>query len=974
MTVVMQVQERLESMKPERTPSPAAPLRAPGLSACMAVAAPMITAARDCVRRGAQRLANRQPGLFDPVTVEACLAANLAEPLVTMTSRVMALELNVARLEGVLTGSTPEARFTSFVERLSQPEVAEQFWAEYSVLRDQIVQRLDNWATFSLRFLDHLCSDWISIRDCFLGNDTGPIVRIDGGAGDTHRKGSSVAIVSFESGARIVYKPRSLATEVHFQQLLAWLNARGAQPEFRILGCLDREDRGWAEYIAAEPCRTLEELPRFYRRQGAYLAVLYALHASDFHCENLIAAGEHPVLIDLEALFQPRLAELEAQRADELAVKTILDGVLRVGLLPMRFWDGGGHDGIDMSGMGSAAGQLSPMAVPQWEEVGTDQMHLVRKRVTILGSDNRPSLNSAEVDPLDYTAEIAAGFESTYRLLLRHRSELREIVARFLNDEVRVIPRATQTYGTILRESFHPDLLRNPADRLAFLDRLREAVEFRPCLHRLVDFERDDLLRADIPLFTTTPSSLDVWSSTGETIENYFEEPGAALVERRIDTLNEADLERQLWMVRASLATMSSRAEGPSPALARHLPLKREATKSELVSAACAIGDRLEDLVLRSGDEAAWIGLVPASEHTWQLAPLGLDLYDGIPGVALFLAQLEMISGERRFRDLAKSAVAAMRRQLEGYRSNDVIGGFTGWGGVLYALSNLGTIWADTSLIDEAESSLSVLAGAIPRDTVFDVIGGAAGCALGLRALYECRRSPRLVELGRTCGDHLLANAQSINGGLGWLCGSHAVTPLTGFAHGSAGIGHALLAVAALTGDARYREGAASAFTYERALYSADRANWPDLRNNATKGFVTAWCHGAPGIGLSRLFALSHFQDDTLMQEIDAALTNTRSHTSIGNHSLCHGDLGNADVLLTASQVARAPELRRHANRMAAAGLEVARKSGWICGNPLGVESPGLMTGISGIGYALLRLAEPARIPSILALQPPVLS
>ena len=39
---------------------------------------------------------------------------------------------------------------------------------------------------------------------------------------------------------------------------------------------------------------------RFYRRQGALLALLYALEATDFHAENLIASGEFPVLIDLE--------------------------------------------------------------------------------------------------------------------------------------------------------------------------------------------------------------------------------------------------------------------------------------------------------------------------------------------------------------------------------------------------------------------------------------------------------------------------------------------------------------------------------------------------------------------------------------------------------------------------------------------------------------------------------------------------
>jgi lantibiotic modifying enzyme len=35
------------------------------------------------------------------------------------------------------------------------------------------------------------------------------------------------------------------------------------------------------------------------------------------------------------------------------------------------------------------------------------------------------------------------------------------------------------------------------------------------------------------------------------------------------------------------------------------------------------------------------------------------------------------------------------------------------------------------------------------------------------------------------------------------------------------------------------------------------------------------------------------------------------------------------------------------------------------------VTAPGLMTGIAGMGYQLLRLAEPGRIPSVLLLEPP---
>jgi hypothetical protein len=40
----------------------------------------------------------------------------------------------------------------------------------------------------------------------------------------------------------------------------------------------------------------------------------------------------------------------------------------------------------------------------------------------------------------------------------------------------------------------------------------------------------------------------------------------------------------------------------------------------------------------------------------------------------------------------------------------------------------------------------------------------------------------------------------------------------------------------------------------------------------------------------------------------------------------------------------------------------------------LAVETPGLMTGLAGIGYGLLRLAVPTRVPSVLVLEGPVRS
>jgi lantibiotic modifying enzyme len=152
----------------------------------------------------------------------------------------------------------------------------------------------------------------------------------------------------------------------------------------------------------------------------------------------------------------------------------------------------------------------------------------------------------------------------------------------------------------------------------------------------------------------------------------------------------------------------------------------------------------------------------------------------------------------------------------------------------------------------------------IERDNLFDVIGGSAGLALALRSLARCRPSAHILEIVGACGEHLIRSAQPADRGVSWLCGSQEASMLTGFAHGNAGIGYALLTIAAMTGEMRFKDAALSAFEYERSLFSSEHENWPDLRDRSKTEFATAWCHGAPGIALSRLSALGQLDDPQL--------------------------------------------------------------------------------------------------------------
>lgn len=945
---------------------------------------PLISQGRARLRQGIRDIAQAGAELpFDLDTIERVLLARLPARLVRMMSRTMVLELNVARLRGLLRGGSPEERFQSFVQHLRDRDTMLAILREYPVLARQLVLHVDQWVVTGLEFLQRLCSDWGQIRAVLQpAREPGLLVELSGDAGDQHRNGRSVLIARFDSGFQVVYKPRPLAVDAHFQELLAWIDERGQHPPFRTLQVLDRGTHGWVEFVASQGCTSQAEVQRFYERQGGYLALLYTLGATDFHLQNLIAAGEHPVLIDLESLFHPRFGGRDSHQAEALAGRMLVDSVLDIGLLPVPRWTNDEGESVDTSGLGGASGQLTPHAVPQWENAGTDAMRMVRKRATMEGAQNRPTLGGAEVHAVDHVESLAAGFTTIYRLLRDHRQELLAAdgpIARFAGDEVRVILRPTQSYARLLAEGFHPDVLRDALDRDRLFDRLWGWVEHRPVMAHAIPAERTDLNNGDIPLFTSRPGARDLWSSAGERTPDFIDEPGLDVTRRRLQRLSEADLDRQLWIMRASLTTLSQEADRPRRSHPPDGP-QTPASRERLLAAARKVGDRLLALAHQGDGDAAWVGLELVNARHWCLRPLAPDLYSGHAGCALFLAYLGAVTGDERYTALARAAVTTMRRQSEDEQTRSpAIGGFSGLGGVVYTLAHLGVLWKEPALFAQADAMVARLPALIERDERLDILAGAAGCIAGLLGLYRHAPSEQARAAALQCGDRLIATAQPMPQGIGWA--TLGQTPLAGFSHGAAGIALALLELAALTGVERFRTTALGAIEYERSLLRPDAGNWLDLRpaespdqrtNTAQPRFMTAWCNGAPGIGLARLHGLRHVDDAAARAEIAVALETTMAAGFGRNHSLCHGDLGNLETLLVASQVLDDPRWPAQVNRMAAVILASMERDGWWCANPLGVETPGLMTGLAGIGYELLRLAEPGRVPSVLLLEPPV--
>ena len=412
---------------------------------------------------------------------------------------------------------------------------------------------------------------------------------------------------------------------------------------------------------------------------------------------------------------------------------------------------------------------------------------------------------------------------------------------------------------------------------------------------------------------------------------------------------------------------------------------------NDYLDAAARIASRLTRQAVWHRNQCNWVGFQPLErsltpQGNATLSALGPELYSGTSGVALFLGELSAQTGDTDVRRTALGAIAQALSHLDVLPAPARPGLFTGWIGIGLVAARLGKILEDESLLRAALRIVQRCQREKLENWEFDFMFGNAGIIVGLLSLREMLDAPALLDMCLPLARKLLSKANKSRTGYSWPCSAMPSSRnLTGFAHGAAGIGYALLELFHATGDAKYRRAAEAAFAYERNWYDSSRHNWPDLREQPGQPrpsrkalpFATAWCHGAPGIALSRLRAYEVLKDNACEAEARVALETTRNaveswlNSPSADYSLCHGLAGNAEVLRYGSAVlgSAASQSCNAALDVATKGIETFDRSddGWPCGTPAG-ENPSLMLGLAGIGHFYLRLAVPS-VPRILILR-----
>lgn len=901
--------------------------------------------------------------------------------------RTSVMEMKILAIEQEWGDISSEGRLKRYFQYYSDKEHTQSFFSDNICLFRSIYTLINNWVIFCNKVLASVNHDRDVLINVFGIQPSDSIANIRFQSGDYHNNNQSVAVLEFASQRKVVYKPRSLASDMEYSRFISLLN-EGLKSDLKVPLMVSNADYGWCEYIEQAYCNTDEELKCFYVNMGHQLALLYLLNSIDMHSENLIACGQYPVLIDLETIFQPKIKNKRLMAYKSAKKINLLMGfsVLDIGLLPGKIWGDKKKrkGGVDISGIGMTADQEIDAPSLFLEE--KDNEFYVEKRKTLVTKDkNLPFDDTQSVSITAYAPEVMKGFKAAYLFFLANRTLLSNTFSSITAERQRVLLRETETYSSILLESFHPDNLTNSVYRERHFDLLWNDTKLFDFLHQVTQEEIEALYNNDIPYFQSGFSNNSLFMPSGREIENFFEESGSEALENRLLSLSEADLQKQLWFIEASFTTLNEDirlgqrltydigVEGMEA-----VPNKDQQAVS-LGTTISGIADRIALLADYSEDSVDWVG-INFYQNECEIGPLKYDLYDGKLGLAFsFLYLYKYCSSEEKkaaYLKLLKGIRQDVLRQFSGERREKgmSVGGFDGLGGVVYGLTHMGVIMEDTELLNLAEKIHYRAEQQIVLDQNFDLYSGTAGYLLSLIGLYEVTNNANLLNGISTAVDHLLKQAKHLDGTIVWSDGMDV--PLAGLGHGMSGIACALAKANTLLSKDTVNDYVLGALRYEDKLFDQETQTWVDLRSGPKIKNMTAWCNGSSGIGMARVKLLGWMHQNEVLTEklktdLNIACANTLKYGFGLNHSLCHGDVGNVQFLIDTVRAERGIVSTNTVDRIIHMINQYVSLSGSICGVPLGVETPGLMTGTSGVSYGLLRTLYPDTIPNVLLLDAP---
>lgn len=801
-------------------------------------------------------------------------------------------------------------------------------------------------------------------NELFDGVQLGELIDVKVGLSDLHNGGQSVCILKFSNGTKLVYKPRSMAIDAAWNNLLKELCNDSDVFKLSTLRVLDRGNYGFVTFANWFPAVSIE---KYYYNTGVIMCLAALFGATDLHYENIIASGDSPIIVDLETIISPRpkrvFAMIEAGNPEIKAVD-----VGRTMLLPR--WVGTSiRTAREIGGLTS----ISPLG---------KNYHLVDGKKT-----------SAD----QYSKEVLHGFSCAYNYIITHKQRISYYLQKcnFETGKYRYVFRRTALYYNLYKHFLHATFLRRASLFEAVTTRLGAGIllsfdsEKAHTLWTMEQSEERAMLQGDIPYFYCSGNKKDIADINGTLIHDFFETTPMEIVRNNLAQMTSTRLEYESNYIKNALILSKCQSQ---QALSTELLSYQHINRSRVMpdnQAICTEIKRLHAMLDKysiDGLRFSYYAPVRDDKTTrYNLNLLDNSYYSGIWGVLMFHAAYATWSNNDALRDtILKETKELLCPYFNGSDESVYLrlGLAEGVSGILKSIICIAKILDEPKLLDSAAKiANSVGENYLRRSWGSDLFGGVAGYLFVVCQLYLLTRDEMLYEqINAACEE--LKNRASVEpkSQLRVWKSEMEYAPLTGLAHGQAGFAMALSAAYAITSDDELMTLVNQCLRYEELSYNKENNNWYDFRKfmvarrdqditeKYNKRFMFGCCSGTPGIGLSRIITMRLLGDKAENHVVNRAIAFCRHEPLIGNDSYCCGTTGWIDFLIEASIFSHDSLLLSNAKSIASSIIPSISGKDYILSNLKGIYDISLFKGISGIGYELIRTQMPNRIPSPLSL------
>ncbi|WP_430598076.1 type 2 lanthipeptide synthetase LanM [Enterococcus sp. AZ177] len=839
-------------------------------------------------------------------------------------------------------------------ERFDNQKKLVAFFDYYPVLTRLYAETIEFQLVNFRELLQALTDSETDLTDVFQVESPICLTRLKMGAGDSHDRGKSVAILTFSNHINVVFKPKNLMIGERFDSFVQEIKKMEPAFDFYLTTKIVKEEYTFEECLVYSECLSEEEVRHYYRQFGQTVALVYLLNGNDFHLENVLAYGKHPVLIDLETIIQNHFPMPDSENAIVKVMQENGESVVMSGLVPIYLFEEraeadveGATKGIQLSAL-SGGEQKLPYKVLKLINFDSVNMQFKYQEHTTDAAENIPLFQGEKVDFVPYIETIIEGFKEFSTFAMNNRETLAFMAKKIFSDcLVRNVIKTTQSYGDLLDYSTHPSCMVDYIEREKLFENLwmHGYSNSNP-----VPYEVRDMLQHDVPIFFNSTSTKDLMASQGEIIKDMYQKRAIDLEVQCLKNFSKEEEQKQLDYLKTSFGRYHS-----TDLQEKAVPLKQQIQQANFLDGAVAVGEAVLDAAFLGKESIAWKDIEETSSDNYVVNVMNENFYDGITGMYLYFSELYHVTRDTRFRQPYELAEALVLKLEDDYV--DSISAFYGSFASVYPLLYSYCYNDNLTLLKTAEAIAKKYIERYQKEAIegYDWNGGTASIIKVFIHLYQLTDNENYFIFAKQL--LLDLDLDKITQG--------------GFAHGYSGVIHAANSLLKIENDPEIRYLIKKCLVKERTTFDPIQKGWLDIRPIPPM-VNDLWCYGSTGIGLAYLDLFnSGFEDSRLAEEIQIAAKRLIKRDK-RNDCLCHGNFGDIEFLIEYSKTKLATKKQKEQiqEKIKKAHHKIIEEQYTFEGLPT-IPKYGLFTGLAGIGHQLLRIHDANQVADLLTLELP---